>query len=132
MIRTLIGKTSFELYRRPMNKIVRTLLKPKADNILTGLGWVMKLWNFHDFRDSASSLRFAPPSLKRTRGATLISFVMTELRSGKILSALGLSKVCTILFMGRPYTSKASCQLICGSPLINTTSLSYFVDLGFD
>ncbi|KAH9801860.1 hypothetical protein KPL71_001181 [Citrus sinensis] len=33
--------TRFGVYGRPKNKSVRALLRPKADNILPGLGWVM-------------------------------------------------------------------------------------------
>lgn len=37
----LIGKTRFGMYEHPMNKIVQALLRPKADNNLSGPGWVM-------------------------------------------------------------------------------------------
>ncbi|KAH9724657.1 hypothetical protein KPL70_007565 [Citrus sinensis] len=39
--RVLPIKTRFGVYGRPKNKSVRALLRPKADNILPGLGWVM-------------------------------------------------------------------------------------------
>ncbi|KAH9723911.1 hypothetical protein KPL70_007306 [Citrus sinensis] len=38
------GGTRFGVYGCPKNKSVRGLLRPKADNILPGLGWVMTLW----------------------------------------------------------------------------------------
>ena len=41
VIHTLIGKTHFRVYGRPRNRIVQVLLRLKADNILSGLGWVM-------------------------------------------------------------------------------------------
>ena len=41
MIHTLIDKTCFGLYGGPKNKIVWDLLRPKADNILPDLGWVV-------------------------------------------------------------------------------------------
>ena len=31
----------FRMYGRPRNKIVQALLRPKADNILLDLGWVI-------------------------------------------------------------------------------------------
>ncbi|KAH9705029.1 hypothetical protein KPL70_011714 [Citrus sinensis] len=37
------GGTRFGVYGRPKNKSVRALLRPKADNILPGLGWVMTM-----------------------------------------------------------------------------------------
>ena len=57
-------------------------------------------------RDSAFSLRFVAPSLKRTRGAALIPSIMTQPRPDKILSVLGLNKAHTILLMWCPCTSK--------------------------
>ena len=41
MIHTLIGKTRFVVYGHLRKKIVRALLKPKTDNILPDLDWVM-------------------------------------------------------------------------------------------
>ena len=41
VIHTLIDKTRFGVYGRPKNKSVRALLRPKADNNLIGLSWVM-------------------------------------------------------------------------------------------
>ena len=41
MIHTLIDKTCFGLYRRHKNKIVWALLRPKTDNILSNMGWVV-------------------------------------------------------------------------------------------
>ena len=38
MIQTLIGKTRFGVYEPLGNKTVRALLRPKSDNILSGLG----------------------------------------------------------------------------------------------
>ena len=55
---------------------------------------------------STSLLRFAPPSIKRTRRATLIPSVMTQPKLGKILLALGLNKDRVVLFLRCLYTSK--------------------------
>ena len=41
MNHTLIDKTHFRVYGSPKNKTVRALLRPKVNNILPGLGWVM-------------------------------------------------------------------------------------------
>ena len=60
----------------------------------------------HPLRDSTSSLKFAPPLFKMTRGAALISSVMTQPRPAKILSALGLNKTRTVLFLECSYTLK--------------------------
>ena len=57
-------------------------------------------------KDLASSLKFASPSFKRTCRAVLTPFVMTQPRPDKILSAFGLNKTRTILFIGLSYTSK--------------------------
>lgn len=41
MVHTLIGKTRFGEYGGFRNKIVWALLRPKVNNILSGLGWFM-------------------------------------------------------------------------------------------
>ena len=41
MICTLIGEARFGVYGHAMNKTVQALLRPKTDNILPSLGWVM-------------------------------------------------------------------------------------------
>lgn len=41
MIHTSIGKIRFGVHGYPKTKLIRALLGPKADNILSGLSWVM-------------------------------------------------------------------------------------------
>ncbi|KAH9650805.1 MJK13.9 protein [Citrus sinensis] len=72
----------------------------------SGFGILLLLAHLVNLRDSASSLKFAPPSFKRTRGAALISYVMTQLRPDKILSALGPNKARISFVFGHPCTPK--------------------------
>ncbi|KAH9802791.1 MJK13.9 protein [Citrus sinensis] len=72
----------------------------------SGFGILLLLAHLVNLRDSASSLKFAPPSFKRTRGAALISYVMTQLRPDKILSALGPNKARISFVFGYPCTPK--------------------------
>ena len=49
VIHALIGKMGFGVYGHPRNKTVRALLRPKADNILLRMSWVMTLWYHSGF-----------------------------------------------------------------------------------
>ena len=86
-------------------KIWITLYKPNISPILYWCRIHLGCY-IHPLRDSASLLRFATPSLKRTRRAALIPSVITQPKPGKIVSALDLNKVYTILFLRCTYTPK--------------------------
>ena len=119
-------------------------------------------------RDSASLLRFVPPSLKRTRGDALpmwdlprvwhtshywglsvlaevcltIAQENTQSRSDTIIAwpnsdltrycpLWALTRPARVCFWGTHTPQNESCQLRCGSPFINPTSLPCFANVGF-
>ena len=67
-------------------------------------------------KDSAYSLRLAPPSLKRTPEVALIPSVMTQPKYDKVLSTLYLNKARTVLFLGAHTPQNVSCQWKYESP----------------
>lgn len=84
----LILEYSYTLKCVLLIKVCITPYKPNISPVLCQcvicLGFYITL-----SRDLASSPNFAPPSLKTTRGATLILSVMTQLKPDNILSTLG-------------------------------------------
>ncbi len=69
----------FKVYGRPKNKIVRVALRPKADNILLGLGWVM---TFHTLIGKTRFGVYGSPKNKIVRA-------LLKLKADNILSGLG-------------------------------------------
>ena len=135
--------------RRPYNpkrilsiKTWITPYKPNISPVLCQCG--SRLWCYiHPLRDSAFLLRFYPPSLKRTHGAALISsvviqpnltlipYVMTKPRLGKILFALDLNQTRMILFLGCLYTPKYILPINAWITPYKSTSLSCFANVRF-
>ena len=87
-------------------KVWITFYKPNISPVVCRCEIRLGSCYIYPLNDSEYSLRFVPPSLKRTCGATQISSGMTKFRLVKILSALGLNKACTVLFLRHPYIPK--------------------------